>query len=285
MARNSNGESAFSRTVRVLEAFGPRTPALTVSELSRRTGISMPTVSRLVSELIEHGWLVRDAERSVRVGVRMWELASRAAPAVELCRVAQPYAVELLGSVGHHVQISVRQGRDMVVVERLSALDAVHSNGRYADRLPLLASAPGLVLLAHTSPEFQESLLTEDPSGRSATDPALLRRRLNEIRSTGCAYCPGMPDPDVTVIAVPLRAPGGRVMAALSVAVPNGERARGALAAVSRTGARISQAYAERNHANATAPAHRHSGEGRRTVSHNRPVPVPHTRRSTGPIG
>src|SRR6266568_4870728 len=132
MARNSNGESVFSRIVRVFEAFGPQAPVLTVSELARRTGMSMPTVSRLVAELTEHGWLVRDDERGVRVGVRMWELASRASSTVDLCRVALPYATELLASVGHPVQIGVRQGWDMLVVERLSAPGAELGRGRYA---------------------------------------------------------------------------------------------------------------------------------------------------------
>ncbi|CAM5536444.1 hypothetical protein STENM327S_00332 [Streptomyces tendae] len=43
-------ESVLSRAARVLEAFSPEAPALTVSEIARRTGLHVATASRLVGE-------------------------------------------------------------------------------------------------------------------------------------------------------------------------------------------------------------------------------------------
>ena len=70
------GESVLSRAVRIFEAFTPDEPALTVSEISRRTGLHLATASRLVAELVSHGFLARDADRRVRIGVRLWELGT-----------------------------------------------------------------------------------------------------------------------------------------------------------------------------------------------------------------
>lgn len=44
------GESVLSRFVRIFEARTPEEPALTVSEISRRTGLHVATASRLVAE-------------------------------------------------------------------------------------------------------------------------------------------------------------------------------------------------------------------------------------------
>ncbi|WP_258382416.1 helix-turn-helix domain-containing protein [Streptomyces sp. NTH33] len=53
---------------------------MTVSEISRRTGLHVATASRLVAELVSYGFLTRDTDRRVRIGMRLWELATRASP-------------------------------------------------------------------------------------------------------------------------------------------------------------------------------------------------------------
>ncbi|WP_084483251.1 helix-turn-helix domain-containing protein [Nocardia amikacinitolerans] len=54
--------SAFSRKSRLYKVFGPESQASTVSELSKRAGLPMPTVSRMISELVEHAGRVRDGD-------------------------------------------------------------------------------------------------------------------------------------------------------------------------------------------------------------------------------
>ncbi|MGO4756968.1 helix-turn-helix domain-containing protein, partial [Streptomyces sp. 2MCAF27] len=45
--------------------------ALAVSEISRRTGLPAATASRLVAELVSYEFLARDADRRIRIGMRM----------------------------------------------------------------------------------------------------------------------------------------------------------------------------------------------------------------------
>ena len=93
MARVSNGESVLSRVLRILEQFDPDTPAITVSDLARASGLPLPTVSRLANEMIAQGLLHRDEQRRLHIGMRLWELASRAAPAVGLRQAAMPLSL------------------------------------------------------------------------------------------------------------------------------------------------------------------------------------------------
>ncbi|MFG2470276.1 helix-turn-helix domain-containing protein [Streptomyces canus] len=69
--RPQNGESVPARAVRIFETFTPEESALTVSEISRRTGPHVATASRLVAELVSYGFLTRDDDRRVRVGMRL----------------------------------------------------------------------------------------------------------------------------------------------------------------------------------------------------------------------
>ncbi|MDL5154831.1 IclR family transcriptional regulator [Actinomycetospora termitidis] len=229
MARSDSGESVLERVVRILEAFTPDAPALGVGEVARRAGLPPATASRLVADLVAHGLLVRD-DRRVRVGTRLWELASRASPTLSLRETAMPVLEDLHRVVGHHAQLGVLDGDEVLFVERLSADRAVINLTRIAARLPLHASSSGQVLLAFASTVLQERVLARPLGGftrNTITDPAALRRVLAEIRERGVALCPGHIHLDATGVAVPVRRPDGQVVAAVSVVVPNdGEAAR-----------------------------------------------------------
>lgn len=243
------GDSVLSRAVRIFEAFTPDEPALTVSEISRRTGLHLATASRLVAELVSHGFLARDANRRVQIGVRLWELGTRASPTLSLRDAAMPFMEGVHDVVGHHVQIGVLEGDEVLFLERLTAPGAVINYTRIAGRLPLHVSSSGLVLLAHGSVDLQERVLAGPLRGytpHTITTATALRPTLAAIRKQGYAYCPGYVHEDALGIAAPVRDGAGDVVAALSVIVPN-DAGAASIVPVVRTAARgVSRALAAR---------------------------------------
>jgi DNA-binding IclR family transcriptional regulator len=249
MARSTSGESVLERVVRVLEAFTPDTPALGVSEVARRASLPVPTASRLIAELVEHGLLARDDDRRVRVGTRLWELGLRASPTLSLRETAMPVLEALHAAIGHHAQLGVLDGDEVLFVERLSAERAVINYTRIAARLPLHASSSGLVLLAYGSGVRQERVRTGPLSAytdATVTAPGALRSLLAEVRRQGFVLCAGHIHPDATGIAVPVRGAGRQVVAAVSVIVPNDERARGHLPTLTAAARQIERRLADR---------------------------------------
>jgi DNA-binding IclR family transcriptional regulator len=230
--RTATGESSLSRAVRVLEAFTPDEPELSVTELARRAGLHVATASRIVAQLAGHGLLERAPDRRVRVGVRMWELASRASPTRSLRDAAMPYLEDLHAVVGHHAQLAVRDGDDVLFLERLSSRDAVVNYSRIAGRLPVHVSSSGVVLLAHGPAELRQRVLAgplERYTAATVTSPARLRALLERVRRQGWALLAGHVHEDATGVAVPVRDGLGEVVAALSVIVPNDDRATSAV--------------------------------------------------------
>lgn len=245
MARGATGESVLGRAVRILAAFGPDEPALSVTQLAARTGLHVATVSRLVSQLTAEGLLSRDGEQRVRIGVRLWELASRAAPTRGLRESALPFLEDLHAVVGHHAQLAILDGVEVLFVERLSAPDAVVNYSRVAGRLPLHASSSGLVLLAGAPPELRERVLAGPLpryTDQTITDPAVLRRVLAEVRRAGFAFNPGHVHPEAAGVAAPIFDSGGRVVAAVSAIVPNVPAARASVGVLQATARGISRA-------------------------------------------
>lgn len=251
MARGSAGESVLDRAVRVFDAFGPEAPVLSVAEIARRADLPIATAHRLVAELERHRLLERDVDRRVRVGVRLWELATRSSPTLTLREAAMPVMEGLHTVVGHHVQLGVRQDHEVLFLERLSARRAVINVAQIAGRLPLHVSSAGQVLLAHAPVEVQDAVLAgrlDAYTEATVADARRLRRVLAEVRRQGFAFCPGHIRAEATGVAVPIRSPAGEVVAALSVVVPNDEEAHLVVPLLLASGRTVSRSLASRAH-------------------------------------
>ncbi|NQX11192.1 IclR family transcriptional regulator [Microbacteriaceae bacterium VKM Ac-2855] len=223
MANSPSGESSTERLVRILDTFSPTRTAQTAAEIGRRSGLPRSTVHRIVNELVSSGLLERDDDRRVRVGMRLWELATRSSHALRLRQAALPFMERVQARIREHTQLAILEQDEALFLERLSSPESGANVMRAAGRLPLHASSSGLVLLAFGTPELQERVLSSrlSPLTRATlSDPVEVRRKLAEVRALGHAVAPGYIEDVSTGVAVPVRDETGRVIAALSVVLP-----------------------------------------------------------------
>lgn len=224
----SSRPTAAGRMLAVLDAFGPRYRDLTLSDIARRAGLTLPTAHRLVRELLEWGALERDAEGRYSVGLRLLELSALAPRGLGLREAAFPHLEDLHQVTRGTVHLGVRDGTEVVYVEAIRARVRNPLSSRVGDRWPMHATGTGLVLLAHSSPDLQERVLgshLERFSPLTVVDPAELRRVLADVRRTGVAVARGQITVPDLVVAVPVLDPAGAVAAAVSVVV-RADRAR-----------------------------------------------------------
>ena len=224
MARGSAGESVLHRHLRVLESFDAWHPFLTLSEIADAAGLARSSAHRLIAELESEGLLERLPDRTYRLGVRLWEFASRTPGAVGLRELARPWLEAVHARVRQHTQLGVLSGRDVLFIERLSTRDAVVNATLIGGRVPLPVSSSGLVLLAHSAQGVVDEVIAAGwPRYTSATIGSgdELRARLRRIRADGFAVTDGHIHPESRGIAVPVISARGRTHAAIGVVVPN----------------------------------------------------------------
>jgi len=224
MAHRSAGRSTLARHLAVLDAFDALHPFLTLGEIAAAADFAPSTAHRLVGELVAQGLLERGPDRTYRLGVRLWEYASRTPGAVGLREVARPWCEAVHRRVRQHTQLGILQGTDVLYIERLSNPDAVINATLVGGRLPAHASASGLVMLAHADPSVVDAACARPL--RRYTDatigtPEELRAALAAIRADGFVSTDGHIHAEARSIAVPVRGPAGRVIAAIAVVVPN----------------------------------------------------------------
>ncbi|MEU5596733.1 IclR family transcriptional regulator [Streptomyces sp. NPDC020298] len=215
--------SAPDRLLSVLAAFDHEHPALCLTDISRRAGLTLTTTHRLVAALTEWGALERDPDGAYHVGLRLWEIAALAPRGLALRQIALPYLEDLYEATHENVQMAVRDGSEVVYIEWISGRSAVGVHIRVGARWPLHATGVGLALLAHSGTGFQEEYCAGPLASftpYTITDPARLRRVLAEVRRTGVAVSDRQVTEDALSVAADVRGPGGAVVAAVSVVVP-----------------------------------------------------------------
>ena len=132
---------------------------------------------------------------------------------------------DLYIALHQHVQLAILERTEAVIIERLSAPQALGVMSRVGGRLPRHYSCVGKILLSHAGPDLVREVLDgEVPrfTARMITEPDVIRRELAECRRTGSALVCGELTEDADSIATRIMNSDGRVVASLAVVVRTG---------------------------------------------------------------
>ena len=174
------------------------------------TGLTRPTLHRLAAALEAHRLVERDSAGRYQLGPRMLELAT-ARTQDPVSASAREVLAQLRDRTGESAQLFRRTGDRRVcaaVADRESGLRDTVPIG--AD-LPLTAGSAAQVLLAWEPAPLVEHLVA---------GAAFTQTTLAAVRARGWAESVGEREAGVASVSAPLVAPGGRVVAALSVSGP-----------------------------------------------------------------
>jgi DNA-binding IclR family transcriptional regulator len=238
MTRNSALGNMLDKAAGILDCYRPDGGAFRLTDITAKTGLSKTTAFRLCADLVRLGLLEREAD-TYRLGGKLFELGSLVPRRHDLRETALPFLQDLFEATHETVHLGVREGHDVVYVERIHGHQAVTLPSRIGGRLPLTCTGVGKALLAFSGTDLTEEVLAE-PLRRltpySVTDPARLRTAIEQIQVSGLAYEEQEAALDVSCIASPVF-DGPTAVAALSVAVPRARFHPARLAPAVRTAA------------------------------------------------
>ncbi len=235
MAGNSTrpGASVASGLLALLGAFDSGHRDLTLTELARRADLPLATAYRLIAELVQWGALVRRPSGEYVVGRRLWDLGLLAPVQSGLRMVASPFLHDIYGATLATVHLAVRDGLQVLYIDRLSGHASVPVISQIGSRLPLHATGVGKVLLAYAPDDVQAHVLASltRVTPYTITQPGRLREQIRRVRREGFAQTSEEMSLGASSVAVPIRAPDETVVAALGIVVPHLKRDRSRLVA------------------------------------------------------
>lgn len=204
----TSGVGVLDKAALVLNALegGP----LTLAGLVQHTGLARPTAHRLAVALEHHRIVGRDLTGRFALGPRLSELAA-AAGEDRLLATAGPILARLRDITGESAQLFRRQGDMRICVAAAERPAGLRDTIPVGSQLSLTAGSGAQVLVAWEEPEQ----LRHDLIGASFSAVALAT-----VRRHGWAQSVAEREVGVASVSAPVRTPGGKVIAAVSVSGP-----------------------------------------------------------------
>ncbi|QXJ23250.1 IclR family transcriptional regulator [Actinomadura graeca] len=199
---------------------GPRT----LDELAAKVGVHKTTVLRLVRTMEGERFVHRDGDHRFHLGSRLFALAGAALEQRGVRGVAAPHLARLNEATGQTVHLGVYEGGDVVYLDKYDSRHAIRMYSRVGLRMPLHATAIAKVLLADLPEQRRRRVAGEIEytpfTGRTITGPRELLDELSRVARQGHAFDDAEHETFIRCVAAPVRDATGRVVAAVSISVP-----------------------------------------------------------------
>lgn len=230
--QKSNADVTATPTVQVIErmfalidVLASREEAISLKEISARTGLHPSTTHRLLNDLATGRFVDRPQAGSYRLGMRLLELGNLVKNRLNVRDAALAPMRELHKLTQQPVNLSLRQGDEIVYIERTfserSGMQVIRAIG---GRAPLHLTSVGKLFLAAEDPQRVRSYATRTGlSGHtknSLTQLPALERELSKVRQYGSAHDNEELELGVRCMAAGIYDDQGTLVAGLSISAP-----------------------------------------------------------------
>jgi len=215
----------LERMFTLIDVLAAKEEPVALKEISERTGLHPSTAHRILNDLTSGGFVDRPEAGTYRLGMRLLELGNLVKARLSVREAALPLMRLLHKQIQQPVNLSIRQGDEIVYVERAyserSGMQVVRAIGGHA---PLHLTSNGKLFLAADDPQnVRTYAMRTGLSGNthnSLTQLPQLERELAKTRQTGVAYDNEELELGVRCMAAGIYDDQGKLVAALSISAP-----------------------------------------------------------------
>lgn len=222
LSGDPNFMTSLARGLAVIRAFSQQKRRLAVSQISQKTGIPRAAVRRCLYTLSQLGYVSSDDGRTFALRPKILALGHAYLSSTPLATSAQPILDHVTGVLHESCSIAILDGEDILYTARSTTTKRIMSlDLGVGSRLPAFCTSMGRVLLAGLEPGELNTYLARAKltpfTNRTVASPSELKEVLNEVRRTGYAIVDQELEIGLRSIAVPVRDPTGKVVAAINI--------------------------------------------------------------------
>jgi DNA-binding IclR family transcriptional regulator len=215
---------AVERALQILNCFDDKNPKRGVSEIAKAVGLHKATTHRIVTTLLNYGYLERtDDDQRYRLGLKLAGLGFQVIRRMDLRQEALPYMNQLIEQWNETCDLSIFEQGQVFYVEVLRGSHALTIVAAVGQRLPAHCTASGKVFLAYLPAEELDTFLRnplQSYTKNTITSPDELRSQLVTIRQQGYSSDDEEMEEGIKAIAAPIWNHQGNITAALSIPGP-----------------------------------------------------------------
>jgi DNA-binding IclR family transcriptional regulator len=157
----------------------------TLNALVKESQLSRSTTHRLLSSLVERGYLSYDA-RHYELGYRLLELGEIKRRSLRFLEALRPTLNRYSEITRDTIHVAILDGTDIVLIERIAGQRELQINSFVGQRATAFMTAVGKTLIGRQSPEAWAGYLRKIPKGYAKT-PAQVRVDLEIARKRNFA--------------------------------------------------------------------------------------------------
>jgi len=215
----------LERGLRILSEFSRATPTLGAPELARRLNVPRTTIFRLLVTLENLGYLERiPNSHEFQLGTQVLKLGFEYLASLPITDLGRPILNRLRDATSYGSNLVIRDGRDIVYVQKAATNSVFSSSVHIGTRLPAHATILGRALLCHLPYAQLQALYPEERlhaySARTPATLAELYQLLKIDRERGYAMDDGFFEPNICTIAAPVLDAQREACAAISITIP-----------------------------------------------------------------
>jgi len=215
----------IERMFSLIDVLASREEAISLKEISEKTGLHPSTTHRILNDLAVGRFVDRPEAGSYRLGMRLLELGNLVKGRLNVRDAAMAPMRELHKLTQQPVNLSMRQGDEIVYIERAyserSGMQVVRAIG---GRAPLHLTSTGKLFLAVDEPQRVRSYATRTGlaghTRNSITQLPILERELSKARQYGIARHNEELELGVRCMAAGIYDDQGKLVAGLSISAP-----------------------------------------------------------------
>jgi DNA-binding IclR family transcriptional regulator len=226
MAKDPEGSQiqVIDRAAALLDAIARYPEPVSLKVLSAEAGLHPSTAHRILASLIHNRFVERDLAGHYRLGLRLLQLGVRLHGNVDVRAIARPVMDELRDRLGESINLTIREGDEVVYIEKATPNRMIHVQQLVGARAPLHVTAVGKLMLGAGGEDGIRAYArrTNLPAYTRNTITSLPRliRECAQAITRGYALDDEEAELDVGCIGVLLYDSTGNVSAGLSVSAP-----------------------------------------------------------------
>jgi len=212
--------TSLARGLAVVKAFSDQRRAMTIAQISHKTGIPRAAVRRCLYTLKQLGYADSEAN-NFYLKPKILSLGYSYLSSTPLTIAAQPCLNQLSRTLNESCSLAVLEDNEVLYISRSQTSRVLSVALNAGSRLPAYCTSLGRVLLAGLTEAALDQYLSKVKlvayTDRTVVNEARLREIIAETRQRGFAIVEEELEIGLRSIAVPVRGASGATMAALNI--------------------------------------------------------------------
>ena len=225
IVERENMVKSVSRALDIITLISPKKPGLGVTEIANQIDINKSSVYRILSTLVQYGYIEQDTETGkYKLGYKFLEISSKLLESIDLRAEARPFLQELENETNEVIHLVVYDQGEVVYIEKLEGNETLRMHSKVGKRAPMHCTSVGKAILAHLPSSIVSDILERKGmpvhTDKTITDKEEFMKELGQVRQKGFALDLEENEYGITCVAVPIFDHLGKVIAAVSISGP-----------------------------------------------------------------